>query len=114
MSCATFRSWNPSICQLGEPLQISTVSKDAQLKSLSRVHEVIVVANLAAKSVEPFRATAHALQTFWSASEAAVQRLLWRKEVPSEVSVPQVMSRPSKMLGSTCRCQKRCLLASKG
>eukprot|EP00434_Breviolum_minutum_P026865 symbB.v1.2.023746.t1/scaffold1947.1/size119105/4 len=63
--------------ELGQPLQISIATKEAQLQALTSTHEVVVVANLATatvKTVESFR--------------AAVQQLVWKKEVPSDIPVP--------------------------
>lgn len=63
--------------ELGEPLQISIATKEKQLEGLISKHEVVVVANLATAStkvVESFR--------------AAVQQLVWKRQVPSDIPVP--------------------------
>lgn len=66
--------------ELGEPLQISIATKEKQLEALISRHEVVVVANLATAStkvVESFR--------------AAVQQLVWKRQVPSDIPVPTDM-----------------------
>lgn len=82
--------------ELGEPLQISIATKEKQLEALISKHEVVVVANLATAStkvVESFR--------------AAVQQLVWKRQVPSDIPVPTDMKGSSSKNAARKQRQQR-------
>ncbi|CAL1132265.1 unnamed protein product [Cladocopium goreaui] len=82
--------------ELGEPLQISIATKEKQLEGLISKHEVVVVANLATAStkvVESFR--------------AAVQQLVWKRQVPSDIPVPTDMKGSSSKNAARKQRQQR-------
>lgn len=82
--------------ELGEPLQISIATKEKQLEALISRHEVVVVANLATAStkvVESFR--------------AAVQQLVWKRQVPSDIPVPTDMKGSSSKNAARKQRQQR-------
>ncbi|CAK9070465.1 unnamed protein product [Durusdinium trenchii] len=80
--------------ELGDPLQISVMMKESQVKTLAGKHEVLVVANVLASKVEAFR--------------AAVQQLIWRREVPNEVFVvPESFASSKKAIRKQRQARQR-------